>query len=255
MRSKIEQELSKLSLADMLQDLHRITKMILGLTSSEWQAVIRDQEGYMLPGLKPQYVGATDVRLSEKEAFGEYLKQALGMLKRSLQFFSSLREKSVSFKSTDDLLGDFKFLEAKVMAQMEYNNSSIPIITGMLAVEESRLALEESRKAIRQANDVKALTVLATVYIPLSFVAGVFGMNVAELNNGVDVQIWVYFAISIPVTIASMALVWKWEWAVKERYGFSIQIWQEKIHSEENCFRSSFFYGQYYCGNRETKKH
>ncbi|KAF8862924.1 hypothetical protein BDZ45DRAFT_574236, partial [Acephala macrosclerotiorum] len=180
----------------------------LELVSANWTKVIRDQEGYMLPGLKPQYTGATDVRLSEKESFGEYLKQTLGMLKMDLQIFYTLRPKSPSFaQDPDELLGDYEFLLSKASAQIEQNTSSIPVITAMIAVE-------ESRKAIQQANDVKALTTLATVYIPLSFVAGIFGMNVTQLNPNplVNIPLWMYFAIALPITAASMLLVWYWGW-------------------------------------------
>ncbi|KAF5869617.1 uncharacterized protein Bfra_010814 [Botrytis fragariae] len=124
-------------------------------------------------------------------------------------------------------LKDYQFLENKVMIQMKQNSASIPILTAIIAVQ-------ESRKAIQQANDVNyyrvamltnygALSVFATVYIPPSFVAGVFGMNVAELNSGIGVDIWLYFAISIPVTIASMVLVWKWEWLTRKVKNFRIR--------------------------------
>ncbi|KAF7896221.1 hypothetical protein EAF00_006235 [Botryotinia globosa] len=102
------------------------------------------------------------------------------------------------------------------MIQMKQNSASIPLLTAMIAVE-------ESRKAIQQANDVKALTVFATVYIPLLFVAGVLGMNVSELNSGIDVDIWLHFAISILVTIASMVLVWKWDWLTRKVKNFRIR--------------------------------
>ncbi|TGO54929.1 hypothetical protein BOTNAR_0256g00150 [Botryotinia narcissicola] len=198
----------------------------LELASNEWQAVIRAQEAYMLPGLKPQYLATTEVRLSEKEAFEEYLKQIWSMLKMNLRVIDSIKgytchidsemRHDSSFSEYQEKLKDYQFLENKVMTQMKQNGASIPLLTAMIAVE-------ESRKAIQQANDVKALTVLATVYIPLSFVAGVFGMNVSELNSGIDVDIWLYFAISIPVTIVSMVLVWKWEWLTRKVQNFRIK--------------------------------
>ena len=103
----------------------------------------------MLPGVKPQYTGATDERLSEKESFGEYLKQTLGMLRMDLQIFQTLRTKSASFAhDPDELLTDYEFLLSKASVQIEQNTSSIPVITAMIAVE-------DNRKAIQQANDVK----------------------------------------------------------------------------------------------------
>jgi hypothetical protein len=72
----------------------------------------------MLPGLKPQYIGATDVRLSEKESFGEYLKQTLGMLKMNLQIFKTLNHRSAFQQQPDELLADFEFLSAKATFQI-----------------------------------------------------------------------------------------------------------------------------------------
>lgn len=129
----------------------RPTLILLKLASFRWQMVIREQKGYMLPGLKPQYTGAIDVRLLEMESFGEYLKQTVGMLNMNMQTFQTLKDKSSSFqKNPDGLLIDYEFLLEKARTQIEQNTASIPVITAMIAVE-------ESRKAIQQANDVKCV--------------------------------------------------------------------------------------------------
>lgn len=53
---------------------------------------------------------------------------------------------------------------------------------------------------------------LATIYIPLTFVAGVFGMNVAQLNlSNHDVSIWEYWLVAVPVTIVSVVAVIYWD--------------------------------------------
>ncbi|TGO26529.1 hypothetical protein BPAE_0057g00050 [Botrytis paeoniae] len=189
MRSKIENKLQELihqntseypyERRNWYYAKQKVLEIALRIASYEWQAVIRD------------------------------------MLKMNLRVIDSLKERVLS-EWRCEVMKDYQFLENKVMIQMKQNSASIPLLTAMIAVE-------ESRKAIQQANDVKALTVLATVYIPLSFVAGVFGMNLAELNSGVDVDIWLYFAISIPVTIASMVLVWKWEWLIRKVKSFRIR--------------------------------
>ncbi|KAK8232500.1 hypothetical protein HDK90DRAFT_512420 [Phyllosticta capitalensis] len=57
----------------------------------------------------------------------------------------------------------------------------------------------ESTKAIQQAEQVKKLTQLAFCFIPLSFVCGIFGMNVNELAN---ISLWVW-----GTTSASLLLI------------------------------------------------
>ena len=60
----------------------------------------------------------------------------------------------------------------------------------------SLTSIEESRKSIDQATRIKRLTRLAFVFIPLSFVTPVFGMNVKELGTG-DAPLCVFFATSV----------------------------------------------------------
>lgn len=60
----------------------------------------------------------------------------------------------------------------------------------------------ESHKAIQQAEDLKKLTLLASFFIPLSFVSSVFGMNFQVMGQG-SLAIWWFFAIAIPITALS----------------------------------------------------
>jgi hypothetical protein len=151
MRSSFESAINSVSAPELLDDPYMIIRILLRLVSTRWTSVIRDQEGYMLPGLKPQYTlsGGTDERLLEKESFGEYLKQTLGMLRMGLQIFRSLSTKSKAFSQAhDELLADYEYLANKVSLQIKQNTMSIPVITAMIGIE-------ESRKAIQQAQDVK----------------------------------------------------------------------------------------------------
>ncbi|TVY65544.1 hypothetical protein LSUE1_G007176 [Lachnellula suecica] len=202
MRVSLEKIIEKDS-QPIVQDPYSLFKIALESAGLRWKLAVCDQEGYLLPGVKPQYIGATDARLSEKESFGEYLKQTLSMLETDIQIIDTLNAKFVSFTSEGrHLAADYQFFSDKVASQIQHNTDSIPIITAMIAVD-------ESRKAIKQANDVKALTVLATLYIPLSYVASIFGMNVTQFSP--EVEIWGYFVVALPITAVSLLLVWKWE--------------------------------------------
>ena len=44
---------------------------------------------------------------------------------------------------------------------------------------------EDSAIMKKQAARATLLTVLAAIYLPLSLVTGIFGMNIKEINNGV----------------------------------------------------------------------
>lgn len=124
----------------------KVPWIALQVASNEWQTVIRAQEAYMLPGLKPQYLAITEVRLSEKESFEEYLRQTWSILNMNLRIIDSLDHWSEDDSS--EILKDYQVLENKVRIQMKQNSASIPLLAAMIAVE-------ESRKAVQQANDVK----------------------------------------------------------------------------------------------------
>lgn len=65
----------------------------------------------------------------------------------------------------------------------------------------SAAQLIEAQKGISQARQVQGLTKLAFIFVPLSFVAGLFGMNVSVLKD--YPSIWIYFVIAIPLTALS----------------------------------------------------
>ena len=56
----------------------------------------------------------------------------------------------------------------------------------------------------------RALTTLATFYIPLSFVSTFFGMNVGTLIPNSAQPLWLYFVIAVPLTLISLAIVNQW---------------------------------------------
>ena len=65
----------------------------------------------------------------------------------------------------------------------------------------------KSQKAILQAEDVARLTRLAFIFIPLSFTASFFGMNFSQFTNGALLSIWIWFVVSVPFLLVSLALI------------------------------------------------
>ena len=65
----------------------------------------------------------------------------------------------------------------------------------------SAMQLMEAKKGIDQAKQVHDLTRLAFIFIPLTFVSGVFGMNVSTFKD--YPPLWTYFVVAIPLTFFS----------------------------------------------------
>ncbi|KAK3299816.1 uncharacterized protein B0H64DRAFT_447737 [Chaetomium fimeti] len=74
-------------------------------------------------------------------------------------------------------------------------------LEGTYQVLMSSMSILESEKAIEQAEVVTRLTNLAFFFIPLTFVSGLFGMNLNEFDKQLTVAMWV--GISLGVTAAA----------------------------------------------------
>ena len=97
---------------------------------------------------------------------------------------------------TATLLDDWHHLEC--YARMLDNN-----ISSILTRKVSLMALEESRKTIEHANNMKKITQLAFLFIPLTFAATLFSMegSVKDLS-------WMY-AIAAVISVAFTLALWR----------------------------------------------
>jgi Mg2+ and Co2+ transporter CorA len=77
--------------------------------------------------------------------------------------------------------------------------SLMPIVTGMLSVNQANISLEESKL-------VSKLTVVALIFIPLSFTASIFSMG-GDFQPGSS-HFWMYFAVALPLTSIFLVLAW-----------------------------------------------
>lgn len=95
------------------------------------------------------------------------------------------------------LLKDYRYLISRAEQLTKRCEMSSSILV-------STIGVLESQKSIAQAQQVNTLTRLAFVYIPMSFIAAVFGMNVKEIDT--LPSIWVFFAVAVPFTLVSLGL-------------------------------------------------
>lgn len=65
--------------------------------------------------------------------------------------------------------------------------------------------IEESRRAVKQNKNLARLTFLATIFIPLNFTSSF--LSVSPDFTKAHTTIWLFFAIGIPITLLSLAVV------------------------------------------------
>lgn len=106
------------------------------------------------------------------------------------------------------LLEDYEQLYARCMDLSR-------MCTGGITLAMNKATIEESRKAIEQSGRLKKLTLLATLFIPLSFSSSLFGMNIDLLGQN-TVRFWWFFVLCIPVTLFAY-IIYLWDFQFLRR--------------------------------------
>ncbi|KAI9775116.1 MAG: hypothetical protein M1839_001427 [Geoglossum umbratile] len=103
------------------------------------------------------------------------------------------------------LLEDYRELQQRIEQAQQDLRDYLNRHVSMMSLKESRLGVEASSRAIMQARSVNRLTKLAFVFIPLSFVSSIFGMNFKELGTG-QLSIWI-FGVTASLLVVLVALI------------------------------------------------
>lgn len=111
---------------------------------------------------------------------------------------TSSRIRIIGIENWKRLIEEATKLEAFLMETFQLFMSSV-------SVQDSRLSIKQSRLSIDQAQRGSQLTFLAFIYVPLSFVTGIFGMNIQQIN-GSGLNIWVCFVALVPVIFVTVLL-------------------------------------------------
>src|SRR5262249_49874950 len=74
--------------------------------------------------------------------------------------------------------------------------------------EEAKDALRQYSEVVagRQAQVLGSLTIVATVFLPLSFITGYFGMNFTTLTAHLQINLWQFLLLGLLLPIVSAAL-------------------------------------------------
>lgn len=116
-------------------------------------------------------------------------REKLGILS---QFITYWRKDEVNKQPWDMLLFDIDYILSKLEHYGHSMEQVVPIATGMVQ-------LLDARKTALQASYVTMLTYVAVVFVPLSWVAGIFSMSDRFLPGG-D-KFWVYASTAFPLSL------------------------------------------------------
>ncbi len=103
------------------------------------------------------------------------------------------------FRDVNDHL---KLVNEEVLGQRD---SLAVVLQANMAV----ISLKQNEIGVRQNDAVKQLTVIATIFLPLSFITGFFGMNFGWLVRHIT-SFWVFAVLGIGSLAASCAVLYAW---------------------------------------------
>jgi hypothetical protein len=86
----------------------------------------------------------------------------------------------------------------------------------MLNIQDSRRNQKLTEAAMRDSAAIKQISYLTMVFIPASFVASVFGMNVVEINPDGLATLAHYAAVAIPLTAVTIWIIVAYQIQIKD---------------------------------------
>lgn len=108
---------------------------------------------------------------------------------------------------------------------------SFQLLMSSLSAMETQTGAERTRISMEQAARTARLTQLAFIYVPLTFVTGIFGMNIKEISEP-EPSVWVCF-VTLVIVAAATAVTFGWYELLnmmKQRQSSSVQSKTRKIH-------------------------
>jgi magnesium transporter len=71
------------------------------------------------------------------------------------------------------------------------------------------ISLKQTELGVRQNDAMKTLTIIATIFLPLSFITGFFGMNFGWLTGDIN-SFWIFLVYGVGSIVASTFAIYYW---------------------------------------------
>ena len=134
-----------------------------------------------------------DTRLQELQSWRRRTmlsQQKVRSVLRSLQSWMTKNPNDMSL--LQPLAIDYEYISTNIEEFGRMLESSISVVTSVVQIV-------EARRSFNEASNIRRLTILALIFVPLSYVSSLFSMN--STNALGSPHFWVYFVVAIPVTL------------------------------------------------------
>lgn len=117
------------------------------------------------------------------------------------------REKELMERECDNLLSEIDRLKRKCTMFVSRLKNATELAFAAVNIEDSRQTHKLTKATLRDSAAMKQISYLTMVFLPASFTATVFGMNVAEINPGSLETIARYVEVTISLTLLTTWIV------------------------------------------------
>ena len=134
-----------------------------------------------------------DTRLQELQSWRRRTMLSQQKVRSVLRLLRSwMTENPEDMSLLQPLATDFEYISTNIEELGRMLESSISVVTSVVQIV-------EARRSFNEASNIRRLTILALIFVPLSYVSSLFSMN--STNAPGSRHFWVYFAVAIPVTL------------------------------------------------------
>jgi hypothetical protein len=123
------------------------------------------------------------------------------------------------------LLGKITELQNQLDTIKEDVNEEIQVAIGAVQVQDAQFMKQQTQETVRQTRLTVVLAILAAVYLPMTLVTGIFGMNIKEISSDKTAtyawQVGVAWLVIFAFTAVGggAAYVWWEKWKAKKEKG------------------------------------
>jgi hypothetical protein len=140
----------------------------------------------------------------------------------------------------------FSDLDARLRAIIVALNDDIQIVIGSVQIQDAKAmkrqadltmqltetTMRQTEVSIRQTRWTVALAILAALYLPMTLVTGIFGMNIKEISGDKGPNWWwvvVTWAVTMGITVGSVGhyALEEWRWYRQGMQGPKVTVNQE----------------------------
>ena len=149
-----------------------------------------------------------------------------GLIENAYRFWSqkpsvataalSSHAQSMDIRNLPDALGR---LDGRINAMMKTVNEEIQVVIGSVQVEDAKTMKRQTEKMKRQTEWTVVLAVLAAVYLPMTVVTGIFGMNIREMEAPSTMpdrwSVFKVWGLAFGATLGGILAYAAWRWPVR----------------------------------------